>query len=110
MPLNDATRNLIDAAAIARMKAGAFLVNLARGGVVDEVALARDLASGEHLAGAGLDVHASEGNGLISPLAGLQNVVLTPHIGASTVDSQRQIGEEIVRIVNEVSQNLAARS
>ena len=104
VPLKDSTRNLIDAAAIARMRTGAYLVNMARGGIVDEEALLRDLQTREHLAGAGLDVHVREGEGKVSPLAGLDNVVLTPHIGAATVDSQRQIGEEIVRIVEELSQ------
>jgi len=58
----------------------------------------RALTSG-HLAGAGLDVHEREGDGVVSPLAGFENVVLTPHIGASTHDSQREIGEVIVRTI-----------
>ena len=98
LPLADETRNLIDARAISRMKPGGFFVNLARGGIVDEQALLEALTSG-HLAGAGLDVHTSEGDGQISPLAGLSNVVLTPHIGAMTVDSQRAIGERVIEIV-----------
>jgi phosphoglycerate dehydrogenase-like enzyme len=98
VPLQASTRNLIDAGAIARMKRGAFLVNLARGGVVDERALHEALVAG-HLAGAGLDVHEREGDGCVSPLAGLDSVVLTPHIGASTHDSQREIGHEIVRSI-----------
>jgi phosphoglycerate dehydrogenase-like enzyme len=98
VPLQDSTRHLIGEGAIARMKRGATLVNLARGGVVDEEALLRALASG-HLAGAGLDVHDREGDGVVSPLAGFDNVVLTPHIGASTHDSQREIGEVIVRTI-----------
>ena len=104
VPLKDETRNLIDAAAIARMKRGAFLINMARGGVVDEHALYEDLTVGDHLAGAALDVHVNEGEGKVSPLHEMSNVVLTPHIGASTVDSQRQIGQEIVRIVDELDQ------
>ncbi len=98
VPLKDSTRNLIDAAAIARMKRGAFLVNLARGGVVDEAALLDALKRG-HLAGAGMDVHREEGEGKISPLAELSNVILTPHMGAGTVDSQRKIGERVIEIV-----------
>ena len=98
VPLQPSTRYLLDAAALAKMKRGAFLVNLARGGVVDEAALHAALVSG-HLAGAGLDVHEREGDGKVSPLAGLDNVVLTPHIGASTHDSQREIGEQIVRTI-----------
>ena len=98
VPLKDSTRNLIDADALGRMKRGAFLVNLARGGVVDERALHHALASG-HLGGAALDVHEREGDGIVSPLAGLDNVVLTPHIGASTHDTQREIGEQIVAVI-----------
>lgn len=103
VPLTDATRNLIDADAIARMKPGAFLINVSRGGVVDEVALYDDLTAGDHLAGAALDVHLNEGEGKVSLLHELSNVVLTPHIGASTVESQRRIGEEIVRIVEKMN-------
>ena len=95
VPLQDSTRHLIDASALKSMKPGSYLVSLARGGVVDELAL-RDALETGHLAGAGLDVHAVEGEGRIPLLAGLSNVVLTPHIGASTVDSQREIGRVIV--------------
>jgi phosphoglycerate dehydrogenase-like enzyme len=99
VPLQDTTRNLIDAAAIVRMKPGAFLINLARGGVVDELALREALVSGR-LRGAALDVHKAEGDGKISPLADLPNVILTPHIGAQTVDTQREIGNRILQIIN----------
>jgi len=99
VPLQDSTRSLLGPDAFARMKRGAFLVNLARGGVVDERALHHALASG-HLAGAGLDVHEREGDGHVSPLAGFEQVVLTPHIGASTHDSQREIGERIVETID----------
>jgi D-3-phosphoglycerate dehydrogenase len=97
--LNDSTRNLVDAAVLARMKPGSFLLNLARGGVVDELALRAELLEGQRLRGAALDVHAAEGDGHISPLADLPNVVLTPHIGSMTVDTQREIGERIVEII-----------
>jgi phosphoglycerate dehydrogenase-like enzyme len=99
VPLNETTRGLIGAGAIARMKDGSRLVNIARGGIVDEAALRDALAGEGPVRGAALDVHAAEGEGRISPLADLPNVVLTPHIGASTVDAQREIGLEIVRIV-----------
>ena len=100
VPLQDSTRHLIDAAALATMKPGSYLVSLARGGVVDEVALRAALESG-HLAGAGLDVHAVERDGHVPALADLPNVILTPHIGASTVDSQRQIGRIIVECIDD---------
>jgi len=98
LPLTDRTRNLIDAKAISKMKPGAFLINLARGGIVNELALLEALQSG-HLAGAGTDVHTAEGDGKISPLAALDNVLLTPHMGAGTVDSQSQIGARVIEIV-----------
>lgn len=98
LPLSATTRGLIDANTITRMKAGSYLVNLARGGIVDENALFDALTSGR-LRGAALDVHAAEGEGKISVLAELPNVILTPHIGAMTVDSQRAVGERVVEIV-----------
>jgi D-3-phosphoglycerate dehydrogenase len=99
VPLGEATRGLIADRELALMKPGAFLVNIARGGVVDEAALRDALVAGR-LAGAALDVHAAEGEGRISPLADLPNVILTPHIGATTVDAQREIGEIVVQIVD----------
>lgn len=98
VPLKESTRNLLDKDDLALMKPGAYLVNIARGGVVDEEALHQALIEGR-LGGAALDVHQREGEGKISPLAGLKNVILTPHIGASTFDSQREIGEIIVETV-----------
>jgi phosphoglycerate dehydrogenase-like enzyme len=104
LPLNESTRNLISQQAFERMKPSAFLINLARGGIVDEQALLRALQD-NRLAGAGLDVHEAEGDGKISPLAHLDNVLLTPHIGAGTVDTQYQIGEMILEIVEDFSQS-----
>lgn len=99
VPLDGRTRGLIGGPELARMKPGSFLVNIARGGVVDETALAEALRAGDRLRGAALDVHVAEGDGKVSPLAGLPNVVLTPHVGAMTVDAQREIGREVVRII-----------
>lgn len=98
--LTETTRYLIDRDVLGRMKRGSFLLNMARGGVVDEAALREALLSGDRLRGAALDVHEEEGEGHISPLADLPNVLLTPHIGSTTVDTQREIGERIVEIVN----------
>jgi phosphoglycerate dehydrogenase-like enzyme len=80
VPLTDDTANLIDAAAIARMKPGAVLINTARGGLVDQAALTEALANGR-LAGAGLDVFVHEPHDASEALFRLSNVVLTPHIG-----------------------------
>jgi phosphoglycerate dehydrogenase-like enzyme len=80
LPLTGDTANLIDAAAIARIKFGGVLINTARGGLVDQVALTEALASGR-LAGAGLDVFVHEPHDASETLFRLPNVVLTPHIG-----------------------------
>lgn len=88
-PLNAATRRLITASELAMMKPGVYLVNVSRGGVVDESDLYAAL-SRQHVAGAAIDVLAVERQP--SRLAGLDNVVLTPHIGAMSVDSQNRIG------------------
>lgn len=98
VPLMDSTRNLIDKKVLKKMKSGSYLINLARGGVVNEMDLLEELKNG-HLRGAALDVHEHEGNGNISPLASLPNVVLTPHMGAQTVDSQKEIGEKVLEAV-----------
>jgi len=99
LPLDDRTRHIIDAHVLSRMKNGSFLINMARGGVVDEAALYAELTEGGKVLGAALDVHESEGEGVISPLASLPNVVLTPHIGAMALDSQRLIGERVVEVL-----------
>jgi D-3-phosphoglycerate dehydrogenase / 2-oxoglutarate reductase len=100
VPLSDSTHKLINADVFSRMKVGAFLINLARGGVLDEKALYKELTEATRLHGAALDVHESEGEGKISPLAALPNVILTPHIGAMTRDAQSEIGRRINAIID----------
>jgi D-3-phosphoglycerate dehydrogenase len=107
VPLKASTRRLIGPEEIRRMKPGAILVNLARGGVVDEHALAEALEAGR-LGGVALDVHEREGEGELSPLAGFDNVILTPHIGAMAVDTQMEIGRRIVQLVQETPTRLLA--
>lgn len=99
VPLTEATRHMVDGRVLARMKRGSFLVNVARGGVVDEAALRLALLQGDRVRGAALDVHELEGEGTTSPLADLPNVVLTPHIGAMASDSQRLIGHRVTELV-----------
>jgi phosphoglycerate dehydrogenase-like enzyme len=105
VPLKDSTRNMINASALSLMKPGSYLINLARGGVVDEQALFKVLSDGDILRGAALDVHEQEGEGKLSPLAGLSNVILTPHIGAMVSGTQRQIGQRIQELVADFMTN-----
>ena len=109
LPLTDATRNMINAGTFAKMKKGSYLINLARGGVVDETALLEELTSEGRVRAAALDVHMREGHGKISPLAGLPNVLLTPHIGAMTVETQSDIGHRAVRIIEEFASSRGKR-
>ena len=89
-PLTEENRGMIDAEFIARMKDGAILINTARGGLVDEAALAEALRTGK-LAGAGLDVMASEPPKEGNPLIGLSNCHITPHIGFIPVEARKII-------------------
>ncbi|HET7356777.1 MAG TPA: NAD(P)-dependent oxidoreductase [Nocardioidaceae bacterium] len=100
VPLDESTHHMIDSAVLERMRPGALLVNVARGGVVDEKALYEALADRSTVAGAALDVHETEGEGTVPALAELPNVVLTPHIGAMALDAQRLIGERVVDLVH----------
>lgn len=98
VPDTDRTRNLIGTKELAQMKRGAALINNSRGKVVDLEALAAALRSG-HLAGAAADVFPEEpaenGQGFRTPLAGLGNVILTPHIGGSTEEAQEAIAVDV---------------
>ena len=100
VPLARGTTGLIDAKAIARMQPGAFVLNVARGGIVDEAALALALREGR-LGGAGIDVFEHEPP-TGSPLLDAPNTVLTPHLGASTVEAQVAVAEEIAEQVLDV--------
>jgi (S)-sulfolactate dehydrogenase len=100
MPLTPGTRNLIDAQAFAAMKPGAILVNAARGGIVDEAALADALRSG-HLSGAAMDVFVDEPLDAGSALADAPNLLLSPHIGGVTEESETRVCELVARRVVE---------
>jgi D-3-phosphoglycerate dehydrogenase len=101
VPLSTATRRLIGSTELALMKPTALLVNTARGGIVDEIALAGALYGGR-LAGAAVDVFDGEPLAADSPLRGAPNTVLTPHIGASTVEAQARASLETAQRVLEV--------
>ena len=94
LPLTDATRGLLDEARLARMKPGAILINSARGGIVDEAALAKALASGR-LGGAALDVFEREPLAAGSVLADAPNLILTPHVAGVTVESNERVSSII---------------
>jgi D-3-phosphoglycerate dehydrogenase len=97
LPKTPETENFIDAEAIAKMRPGARVLNVARGGLVDEAALKDALDSG-HLGGAALDVFATEPPGE-HPLLGYPNVVLTPHLGASTAEATDRAGYQVAEQV-----------
>jgi D-3-phosphoglycerate dehydrogenase len=102
IPHTDETHNLIDAGRLAMMKPGAYLINAARGGTVDEAALYEALVGGR-LAGAAMDVFTEEPpkSEVLRKLIALPQFVATPHIGASTKEAQERIGDEIVALVKE---------
>jgi D-3-phosphoglycerate dehydrogenase len=92
-PLTDATRNLISREALAKTQRGVRIINCARGGLVDELALAEAIQAG-HVAGAALDVFEIE-PATQSPLFGLENVVCTPHLGAATAEAQENVALQV---------------
>ncbi len=97
-PLTAQTRGLIGRAQLDAMQRGSFLLNVARGGIVDEAAVADALRSGQ-LAGAAVDVFSTEPIAADNPLRGAPNVVLTPHLGASTAEAQDRVGVEMAEQV-----------
>jgi D-3-phosphoglycerate dehydrogenase len=106
VPETPETANMIGAAELAAMRPGAYLINNSRGSVVDLEALAASLRAG-HLNGAAVDVFPVEPAGaaerFVTPLQGLPNVILSPHIGGSTIEAQERIGEEVASKLIEYS-------
>ena len=98
-PLTDATRYIIDADALGKMKKGVRIVNCARGGLIDEAALKKALETG-HVAGAALDVFEEE-PATDNALFGMENVVCTPHLGASTSEAQVNVAVQIAEQISD---------
>jgi D-3-phosphoglycerate dehydrogenase len=94
VPLNDETRGIISEESISKMKAGTYVINASRGGVVVESDLANALESG-HLGGAALDVYEEEPLTEGSPLRNAPRLTLTPHLGAATVEAQGHVAVEV---------------
>ncbi len=107
VPETPQTSSMIGAAQLARMKPGARLINASRGTVVDIDALVARCES-KHLAGAAIDVFPKEpksaGEEFVSPLRGIDNVLLTPHVGGSTEEAQQNIGTEVAAQAHQVQQ------
>ncbi|MFO0879153.1 MAG: phosphoglycerate dehydrogenase [Gemmataceae bacterium] len=99
-PLTDETRDLIGAEQLAQLPKGARVLNCARGGIINETALAEAIKSG-HLAGAALDVFVEEPPPVDLPLLKLPNVVVTPHLGASTVEAQVSVAREAAQLISD---------
>ncbi|OZM74051.1 phosphoglycerate dehydrogenase [Amycolatopsis antarctica] len=95
LPKTPETKGLIGAEALKKTKPGVIIVNAARGGLIDESALADSIREG-HVGGAGIDVFVTEPT-TESPLFGLPNVVVTPHLGASTAEAQDRAGTDVAR-------------
>ncbi|MEY4489200.1 MAG: hypothetical protein RIQ79_1708 [Verrucomicrobiota bacterium] len=109
MPLTDETNNMIDEAALAKCKKGVRIVNCARGGIVNEKALVAALKSGQ-VGAAGLDVFETEPLPKDSELRSAPNIVLTPHIAASTSEAQESVGIEIAEQIADVLLHGAVRN
>lgn len=100
-PLTPETHHLLNAEKLAKTKRGVRVINCARGGLLDERALADAITSG-HVAGAALDVFENEPLEADSPLRKLSNIILTPHLGASTAEAQESVGIEIAQSIRAV--------
>ncbi len=102
-PLTDKTRNILSADALAKCKKSVRIVNCARGGLIDEAALAEAIKSG-HVAGAALDVFAEE-PAKENVLFGMENVVVTPHLGASTNEAQENVALQVAEQMSDYLMN-----
>jgi len=108
IPLTAETKNLFGTATLAKMKKGSYLINCARGGVIDETALYESLKAG-HLGGAALDVFEKEPCGPL-PLFELDNVIASPHLGASTKEAQSKVAVELAEVFVDFFKNGKVRN
>ncbi len=108
VPMTETTRNLINAEAFARMKPGVRILNVARGGVINELALVEAIEAGK-VAGAAIDVFEAEPLPAESPLRRTDRIILTPHLGGSTVEAQEQVAEDVAVQVVDVLNDRPAR-
>ncbi len=109
MPLTDATKYMVDEKAFDMMKKGVRVFNCARGGIIKESALVEALKSGK-VAAAGLDVYESEPLAKDSPLRQFPNLVMTPHLGASTKEAQESCGIEVAEVISDALSGGAIRN
>ena len=109
MPMSDETRGMINAAAFAKMKRGVRVLNCARGGIINEADLCEAIRSG-HVAGAALDVFEVEPPPANYPLRDLAQVIMTPHLGASTEEAQENVGIEVAEAITDYLLHGAVRN
>jgi D-3-phosphoglycerate dehydrogenase len=109
MPMSDETRGMINAAAFAKMKKGVRVLNCARGGIIHEPDLLTAIQDGQ-VAGAALDVYETEPPGANFPLRDLPQVIMTPHLGASTEEAQENVGIEVAEAITDYLVHGAVRN
>jgi D-3-phosphoglycerate dehydrogenase len=109
MPMTDETKGMVNAAAFAKMKKGARVLNCARGGIINEADLLAAIQSGQ-VAGAALDVYEVEPPPANFPLRDLPQVIMTPHLGASTEEAQENVGIEVAEAITDFLLNGAVRN
>lgn len=100
VPLNDGTRHMFNAKTMAKLKPGVRLINCARGGIIEEAALVEALKNGQ-VKGAALDVFEEEPPKKDNPLFALPNIILTPHLGASTEEAQVKVAQEMAETIRD---------
>jgi D-3-phosphoglycerate dehydrogenase len=109
MPMSDETKGMLNKVAFAKMKKGVRLLNCARGGIINEADLVEGVKSG-HIGGAALDVYETEPLPADHPLRQLPQIIMTPHLGASTEEAQENVGIEVAEAITDYLVNGAVRN